>query len=140
MPRLQVAKIKKGRTEPYQVIVQGEAASKANSRKIATINGVTRIIKSDKARSFLRAFQYQVKQLDPMFEEDVSVTMTIFYATRRPDLDESLILDALQGFVYRNDRQVREKHVYWGIDPDRPRVELAISLKEEPGSSGDGHD
>jgi Holliday junction resolvase RusA-like endonuclease len=140
MTRLHVAKTK-GRTKPYSVIVQGEAASKANSRKIATINGVTRIIKSDKARSFLRAFQYQVKQLDPMFEEDVSVEMTIFYASRRPDLDESLILDALQGFVYRNDRQVREKHVYWGLDPSRPRVELNVSLRsEEPVEFGNGND
>lgn len=132
MIRQEIAQQVKGRTEPYWVTVLGEAASKANSRKIATIKGVSRIIKSSKALSFLRAFQYQVRTLDPMFEQDVCVSMTIYYASRRPDLDESLILDALQGYVYRNDRQVREKHIRWGLDPANPRVELVVSLAEVP--------
>jgi len=54
------------------------------------------------------------------------MTMWIYYASRRPDLDESLILDLLQGLVYLNDRQVKERHVFWGLDPDRPRAEMII--------------
>jgi Holliday junction resolvase RusA-like endonuclease len=57
---------------------------------------------------------------------DIKMTMWIFYASRRPDLDESLILDLLQGVVYLNDRQVKERHVFWGLDPDKPRVEMII--------------
>ena len=52
--------------------------------------------------------------------------ITIFYASRRPDLDESLILDLLQGLVYVNDRQVKERHTYWGLDPENPRAEIII--------------
>ena len=54
------------------------------------------------------------------------MTMWIYYASRRPDLDESLILDLLQGLVYLNDRQVKERHVFWGLDKDKPRVEMII--------------
>ena len=51
--------------------------------------------------------------VDPLIAEDVSVIIGIYYASR-PDLDESLILDCMQGLVYKNDRQVKEKHVIWG--------------------------
>lgn len=62
---------------------------------------------------------------------DLRVTMRIFYASRRPDLDESLILDLMQGLIYENDRQVKERHTYWGLDPDRPRAEITIERMEE---------
>ncbi len=58
------------------------------------------------------------------------MTLTIYYATRRPDLDESLILDLLQGVAYRNDRQVRERHVFWGLDKDNPRTEIEIAKRQ----------
>jgi hypothetical protein len=33
----------------------------------------------------------------------------------------------VQAGVYRNDRQVREKHVYHGIDKANPRAEVAVT-------------
>jgi Holliday junction resolvase RusA-like endonuclease len=74
----------------------------------------------------------------------VSVTLHIFYASERPDLDESVVLDVLQDRyktveqdgekvrvlvqrgVYVNDRQVREKHVFHGIDRANPRTVVQI--------------
>jgi Holliday junction resolvase RusA-like endonuclease len=53
----------------------------------------------------------------------------IHYASRRPDLDESVILDAMQGIVYKNDRQVKEKQIYWGLDPQNPRCEILVEKK-----------
>lgn len=94
------------------------------------VKGRTLFIKSDKAISYVRDFQRQCPVLDPMFESEVSVTIKIFYASRRPDLDESVILDAMQDFIYRNDRQVREKHISWGLDRDNPRAEIGVSLLE----------
>ena len=44
------------------------------------------------------------------------------------DLDESLILDLLQDVAYANDRQVKEKHIYWmGVDKENPRCEIEVS-------------
>ena len=68
------------------------------------------------------------------------VTLRLYYATERPDLDESLLLDVLQdryhgkgearvlvqSGVYRNDRQVREKHIFHCIDRTNPRCEVEV--------------
>ena len=81
-------------------IIYGEPASKANSRK-----------------------------LDDLMEGELKVTITIWYASRRPDLDESVILDAMEGHIYKNDRQVREKHIYWGLDPLNPRADITVDFK-----------
>ena len=93
----------------------GEPASKANSRRLVLIQGKYRFIKSEKALKYAYQFKKQADNSNLVcWEEDVLVTMTIYYATRRPDLDESVVLDCLQGHVYKNDRQVKEKHIYWG--------------------------
>lgn len=104
----------------------GEPASKANSRKVVRIGGVSRLIKSQKALTYSEAFKLQATPITPLMTGDVRVTMKIYYATRRPDLDESLILDLLQDVVYTNDRQVKEKHIYWGLDKENPRTEMLI--------------
>lgn len=63
---------------------------------------------------------------------DIKMTMTIYYASRRPDLDETLILDLLQGCVYINDRQVKERHTYWALDPANPRAEILVEQLPKP--------
>jgi Holliday junction resolvase RusA-like endonuclease len=65
-----------------------------------------------------------------MFEEDVKVEMLIYYTTRRPDLDESLILDLMQGLIYKNDRQVKSKAIYHGLDKQNPRTIIRVSALE----------
>lgn len=119
-----------GRTVPWEKVIYGEAASKANSRKLVEVKGRPLFIKSDKARRYLADFMKQCPVLDPMFTGDVSVELTMYYASRRPDLDESIVLDAMQGRVYGNDRQVRRKHVEWGLDPDNPRVHIRVAPLE----------
>tara|TARA_R100001015_G_C4634392_1_gene200820 strand:- start:1481 stop:1855 length:375 start_codon:yes stop_codon:yes gene_type:complete len=106
--------------------IVGEPASKANSRKLVTIKGRPAFIKSEKARKYVKSFQEQCPKLDTLMDVDVSVWIKIYYATRRPDLDESVILDAMQDLIYVNDRQVKEKHIYWGLDRDNPRSEIKI--------------
>lgn len=112
--------------------VFGEPASKANSRKIVTFGGRPAIIKSAKARSYADAFRLQcAAQVRAMIEGDVKVEAVIYYSSRRPDLDESVILDCMQGIVYQNDRQVKIKHVYWSLDKENPRSIIRVSSIEE---------
>lgn len=124
-----------------RLVVLGEPASKANSRQIVTIGQRAAVIKSAKARSYERD---ALRQIPPAarvrIEGPVRVTLRIWYASERPDLDESVVLDVLQDRysgkgerrqlvqrgVYRNDRQVREKHVYHAIDRAQPRAEILI--------------
>ena len=84
--------------------------------------------KSGKALRYIEDFRKQCPTLDLLFELDVCVEMMIFYASRKPDLDESLILDCLQGRIYRNDRQVKEKHIRWGLDPNNPRTIITVRV------------
>ena len=105
----------------FMFTILGEPASKANSRMLVTIKGLPAF----------KEFQKQCPTLDPLMEGDLSVTMTIYYKTRRPDLDESVVLDCMQGYIFKNDRQVKEKHVYHGLDKTNPRCEISVSSCEE---------
>ena len=107
-------------------IIFGEPASKANSRRVVHYGGMSRLIKSKKALTYSDVFRQQCGKLPTLMTGDLRVTLHIFYASRRPDLDESLILDLMQGLIYENDRQVKERHCYWGLDPDNPRTEIII--------------
>lgn len=129
--------------------ILGEPASKANSREIVQIAGRPSSIKSAKARNYERD---ALKQIPPsarvQMQGPVAVTIRVFYATERPDLDESVILDVLQDRyksekvgngkvrvlvqkgVYLNDRQVREKHIYHAIDRKNPRAEITVQAMQ----------
>lgn len=126
-----------------RLTILGEPASKANSRMLVKFGDRPASIKSSKARGYEKDAQAQIPtSARVMLEGPVRVTMAIFYASERPDLDESVVLDVLQAKfakrvkdrpaellragVYRNDRQVREKHVYHHIDRANPRAEIIV--------------
>jgi len=102
--------------------ILGEPASKANSRRWTG----KFFIKSEKALNYARMFEDQCPLLDPMMDGDLRVTIKIWYASRRPDLDASLIFDLMQGYIYENDRAVKEQHLYWGLDKENPRAEITV--------------
>ena len=107
--------------------IEGEPASKANQRKLVLIKGRMVPIKSKKALDYVKEFQRQIPKIDPLTEDYVKVEMMIYYASRRPDLDESLILDCMQNYIYYNDRQVKAKHIFWGLDKENPRTIILVS-------------
>jgi Holliday junction resolvase RusA-like endonuclease len=119
----------------------GQPASKANSRQLVTIKGRPAFIKSPQARTFERDALRQIPSTARQrLTGPVRVTLRLYYASERPDLDEAVVLDVLQDRyhghgearvlvqpgVYRNDRQVREKHVYHAIDRVNPRCEVEV--------------
>ena len=124
-----------------QFTILGAPKSKANGRKVVTIAGHSALVKSKDALAYERD---ALRQIPPKararLEGPVCVTLRIWYETERPDLDESLVLDILadrfkgkgedrklvQHGVYRNDRQVREKHVFHGIDKRNPRTVVQV--------------
>jgi Holliday junction resolvase RusA-like endonuclease len=105
----------------------GEPASKANSRRLVSRGSKSLFIKSQKALDYVEMFKQQCPDFYHPFECDVCVEMTIYYASRRPDLDESLILDLLQGVTYLNDRQVKRKVIDWGLDKENPRCLIRVT-------------
>ena len=117
---------KGGDSDPTILTITGEPASKANSRRLVTINNRAAFIKSKKALLYSKDFESQCPVLDNLYEEDVAVAMKIYYKSRRPDLDESLILDLLQGKAYKNDRSVKMKYIEWGLDRESPRTYIVL--------------
>ena len=92
-------------------------------------------IKSEKALNYCKMFAEQCPVLDDIFESDVQVSIKIFYCSRRPDLDESVILDEMQGKIYINDRQVKRKRIEWALDKERPRSIIRVETLESCGES-----
>jgi Holliday junction resolvase RusA-like endonuclease len=137
--------------------ILGQPCSKANRRRIVTLNRGEEderaaVVKSKEALAYERDALRQIPAAARQrLEGPVAVTIRIWYASERPDLDESIILDCLQdrfhrinaksprvllqAGVYRNDRQVREKHVFHAIDRANPRAEIAIQAltPQQPG-------
>lgn len=115
-------------------VIYGKVVSKANSRRKTRWGGV---IKSQDALEFEAAAAEQIPHDLTPITGDVAFIATIYYANRRPDLDESLALDVLQQHkdkagnvwfngVYVNDRQIKAKIVLHEIDPANPRIEFTV--------------
>ena len=113
--------------DPCIITIHSEPSSKANSRRLVSIGGKPRFIKSKKALLYSREFSLQCPTRKEMFEEDLSIAIKIYYRTRRPDLDESLILDLLQNKVYKNDRSIKSKYIEHGLDKEQPHSVIVIS-------------
>lgn len=125
--------------------VRGEPAAKANQREIVKFGDRLAVIKSKKARTYERDAVRQIPSAARLrLTGPVRVTLRIYYASERPDLDESVLLDVMQdrykgtgdarvlvqAGVYRNDRQVREKHVFWGLDRINPRCDVTVEAMQ----------
>ena len=106
----------------------GEPASKANSRRLVTSGkGQPRFIRSDKALAYERDFKLQCPRMKPLLTGPLFVWLDIWYQTMRPDLDESIILDSMQGFVYENDRQVQQRVARRFLDKRSPRAHVYVA-------------
>jgi len=127
--------------------ILGECASKSNQREVAVIGpkDARRSIlrKSEKALAYVAG---ALRQIPPRcrvrLQGPIAMRITLYYASMRPDLDEQLLLDALQdqwgkdkvagkrvliqAGVYSNDRQIIERHTYRRQDAANPRAEVEV--------------
>ena len=136
--------------------ILGQPCSKANSRQIVTIADRPAVIKSKDARDYERTALLQIPpEHRQAIECPMRITVHAYYATERPDLDLSVVLDCLQNRyktvkgalvkvsegiyshaeservitqkgVVKNDRQFREQHFFHHIDKANPRAEIEI--------------
>jgi hypothetical protein len=107
--------------------VMGQPYSKANSRRLVRgKGGRPASIKSEEALEYSAAWRAQCPALRFPLQGELMVCGVIAYGSERPDLDESLILDLMQGMIYKNDRQVRRRFFSHAIDTKNPRAVLLI--------------
>jgi Holliday junction resolvase RusA-like endonuclease len=111
----------------YSGTIYGKLASKANSRRI-TRSGI--VIKSQPALEFTKGAVLQlhaIKKGRKAFTGDVGLEATVFYPSKRNDLDVQLFMDCLEkAHLIENDRQIRECSARKEWDKDNPRVEFVL--------------
>jgi len=107
--------------------VAGEPASAKNQRRIVSVGGKPRLIKSAKALAYCKEFQRQSPSGLELIDGDVAVRCDVWYASRRPDLScMDLLMDLLQGVAYKNDRSVRASMSLWNLDRENPRTRIRV--------------
>lgn len=114
----------------YEII--GNPVSKANSRRIVRRGNRIASIKSAKGLAYESACIIQLriqKGRREALRGPVGVEVTIWYSSRRPDLDPSIIFDCMQkAGVLENDRQIHEMLLHKELDKDNPRSEIDVWL------------
>ena len=119
--------------QSIEFVISGEPRSKANNRILLWKQ--KRIIKNKKAQDYVNNFILQGaivrnKYRDTIqfpIESVIVLTACLYYASHRPDLDESLVMDGLEkSGIIKNDRQIREKHIYWKLDKENPRAKILL--------------
>jgi crossover junction endodeoxyribonuclease RusA len=86
-----------------------------------------RMVISTAARAYKRNVKLiHIKQKP--FESDVRVLVSVYRPRRMGDLDNSLkvLLDALKGIAFVDDKQVASLHAFRFDDKKRPRVEVLV--------------
>jgi crossover junction endodeoxyribonuclease RusA len=70
-----------------------------------------------------------------LVEGDIAITLHVYRKMKRGDLDNRIkpTLDALNGVVYNDDKQIVEIHAYRHDDKNNPRVEVVIESKGDIG-------
>jgi len=107
----------------YKMTILGDCPSKANSYKIITFNGHSKLGKTKVLQSYEKAFALQCKYRGLDIKEFFSIDLDVYYPNNRKDLDGAwkIILDCLQtNGVIHNDRECLELH------SRNPRVEITI--------------
>lgn len=122
------------RKDELELTILGELCSKSNSRRIVLRGKYPRVIKSDKALNYEKISDLQLrKQLvnHRAFEGYVSMEAHVYYASKRPDLDISLLQDVLEkAGVFLNDRQIVEIHAFKYWDKENPRTIVRVKEVE----------
>lgn len=118
-----------------EIVIQGQPPRKSNQRRIVTRgrgkNAPPMLIKSKEALDYIKKFKETVpskyKQSWGSLKEDLRLDIIIWYTSRRPDLSIELIKDCLErAKIIKNDRYVREQHVYGFVDKENPRIHIRI--------------
>lgn len=69
----------------------------------------------------------EVKKVDMYFNDQLDVDITYYFKRDRDVLgSDKILMDAMQGIVFKNDSQIIDAHIHKYRDKDNPRVEVII--------------
>lgn len=114
--------------------VTGQPPRKSNQRMIVRRGrgGSPMVIKSKKAREYVDHFiasipeEYQTLNAGTL-DDDLRLDIIVWYINRRSDLSVELIKDCIEAAgIIKNDRYVREEHLYGFVDKENPRTKIRL--------------
>ena len=117
-----------------EFIITGQPPRKSNQRMIVSRGrgGPPMVIKSKEAREYLSHFiasvpeKYRDLNLGSL-KDDLRLDIIVWYTSRRPDLSIELIKDCIEtAGVIKNDRYIREEHLYGFVDKQDPRISIRL--------------
>lgn len=116
--------------------VAGQPPRKSNQRMVVSRGRGPKakpmVIKSKEARTYVGHFILSVPgeyrdMVHGSLEEDLRLDIIVWYTSRRPDLSVELIKDCIEAAgVIKNDRYVREEHLYGFVDKENPRTMIRL--------------
>jgi len=117
-------------------VVYGQLVSMKNRRRMLKSQRTGKMFsaKSDAAGKYLADFCAQVparyRNLGiGSLTAPLRLIMSVWYVSRRSDLDIELVMDGLQAAgVIANDRFIVEIHAYGHVDAANPRVEIILEM------------
>ena len=89
-----------------------------------------RVVLTDEARNYARVVQSICIHQDMLpLKGELVITIDVYARDRRIDTDNYLKapLDALQGYAYKNDSQLKRICITRYVDKQNPRLEIAIA-------------
>ncbi len=114
----------------WKATILGQPRSKANSRRQLKSRRTGKMFsaKNQKCLDYVESVMVQALMQKPtrLLEGPLSFRGTLFYPDNRSDLDPSLLVDCLQGIVFKNDRQIKHFDIRHDIDKQNPRAEIEI--------------
>lgn len=124
-------------SEEYELLAEftifGQPPRKSNRRRLVTRGrgGKPMFIKSKEALEYEKDFIKQTigayKQEWGSLKENLRLDVNVFYTSRRPDLSVELIMDCLsKAGVIKNDRYIREEHIFGYVDKYIPRISIRL--------------
>jgi Holliday junction resolvase RusA-like endonuclease len=118
-----------------RLVILGQPASLKNSREIIkyrpkgapkTVPLRFASVPSKECKQYMKDVRRQVPERQPWLTGKLAIYITAYFRDERSDLDVEALYDALQGWIYKNDRQLRRKYLDHGIDKLNPRTEVLI--------------
>ena len=108
--------------------VYGQLPSMKNRRILKVIKGRIMSFKNPEAQRYVKDFLKQIPgNLQVRYDTPVRLTALIFYKTKRPDLDESLLMDCLESSsIITNDRLIWDKQILKYFDKHIPRITFYV--------------
>jgi crossover junction endodeoxyribonuclease RusA len=115
----------------HTIVLSGEPRSTNHIWKSTCRNGFVQTYLAAEGRATKEMYQWEAKSQwrQKPLTGDLMLSIAFYFATKRKrDLDNQnkLVLDALTGIVYEDDRQIHDLRLIRRYDAKNPRIEVTV--------------